>query len=73
MHVAEAHAFARQAHGVGHLHLRFRIVDGQVAPAQIIGQNVDDVGPSGGREQRPHPECGNKRGEECSTAHETSL
>ena len=44
MHIREPHALRGEAVGIGRRNGRFRVVAAQVAPPQIIGQNVDNIG-----------------------------
>lgn len=47
MHIRKAHALRGKTVRVRHGNRRSRVVAGQVSPAQIIGQNIHNVWPSG--------------------------
>ena len=52
MGVGEDHAFARQAVEVRRADFGFRVEAAQVAVAEVVGEDEDDVGPRGGSGER---------------------
>ena len=44
MHIGEAHTFGRQLVQIGCRDLRGRIIDRQIAIAQIIGKDINNIG-----------------------------